>query len=83
MTNKSLIAICLSIILGFTMLSASVYYGFKAYSTGLKTNSLRYEMISNGDNIFVFDRITGTYWQKFVASNEGPNDWIKEAVPTE
>ncbi len=83
MSNKSLVAICLSIIIGFAMLSASVIYGFKTYTSTVEVTNMRYEMVANGYNVFVFDKATGTYWQKFIDMNEGPTDWTKETVPIE
>lgn len=78
MKEKSLLCICASIIIGFSILSISLLltnkYGNKDYEN-------RYKMISpNETNIIIFDSKTGDYWRKFIESNEGPTDWTKESV---
>ncbi|XMB86354.1 hypothetical protein RJG79_00725 [Mycoplasmatota bacterium WC44] len=40
-------------------------------------NLLRYEMVFEGSKVIVFDKITGEYWTKFEATNEGPTNWTK------
>ena len=70
MENKSILYICISIIIGFSLLSISV----------LLNKENRYQMISpNENNIIIFDSKTGDYWRKFIETNEGPTDWSKES----
>ena len=73
MENKSILYICISIIIGFSILSISILLN--------KDDSNRYQMISpNENNIIIFDSKTGNYWRKFIENNEGPTDWTKESV---
>ena len=73
MENKSILYICISIIIGFSILSISILLN--------KDNRNRYQMISpNENNIIIFDSKTGDYWRKFIESNEGPTDWSKESA---
>ena len=70
MENKSILYICISIIIGFSILSISL----------LLNKDNRYQMISpNENNIIIFDSKTGDYWRKFIEPNEGPTDWSKES----
>ena len=71
MENKSILYICISIIIGFSILSISL----------LLNKDNRYQMISpNENNIIIFDSKTGDYWRKFIEPDEGPTDWSKESV---
>ena len=71
MENKSILYICISIIIGFSILSISL----------LLNKENRYQMISpNENNIIIFDSKTGDYWRKFIEPDEGPTDWSKESV---
>ncbi len=71
MENKSILYICISIIIGFSILSISL----------LLNKENRYQMISpNETNIIIFDSKTGDYWRKFIEPDEGPTDWSKESV---
>ena len=73
MENKSILYICISIIIGFSILSVSLLLLYK-------DNRNRYQMISpNENNIIIFDSKTGDYWRKFIETNEGPTDWSKES----
>lgn len=70
MENKSILYICISIIIGFSILSISL----------LLNKENRYQMISpNENNIIIFDSKTGDYWRKFIETNEGPTEWSKES----
>lgn len=70
MENKSILYICISIIIGFSILSISL----------LLNKDNRYQMISpNENNIIIFDSKTGDYWRKFIEPNEGPTEWSKES----
>ena len=70
MENKSILYICVSIIIGFSILSISL----------LLNKDNRYQMISpNENNIIIFDSKTGDYWRKFIETNEGPTEWSKES----
>ena len=73
MENKSILYICISIIIGFSILSVSLLLLYK-------DNRNRYQMISpNENNIIIFDSKTGDYWRKFIETNEGPTEWSKES----
>lgn len=75
MENKSILYICISIIIGFSILSVSLLLLL------YKDNRNRYQMISpNETNIIIFDSKTGDYWRKFIEPDEGPTDWSKESV---
>ena len=70
MENKSILYICISIIIGFSILSISL----------LLNKDNRYQLISpNENNIIIFDSKTGDYWRKFIEPNEGPTEWSKES----
>lgn len=74
MKDKSILYICISIIIGFSILSISLF-------VVNKENSNRYQIISpNQSNIIIFDSKTGDYWRKFIERDEGPTDWTKESV---
>ena len=61
MENKSILYICISIIIGFSLLSISV----------LLNKENRYQMISpNENNIIIFDSKTGDYWSKFIEPDD-------------
>ena len=75
MENKSILYICISIIIGFSILSVSLLLLL------YKDNRNRYQMISpNETNIIIFDSKTGDYWMKFIEPDEGPTDLTKESV---
>lgn len=79
MENKSILYICISIIIGFSILSVSLLLLLLN-----KDNGNRYQMISpNENNIIIFDSKTGDYWRKFIEANEGPTEWTKESVNLE
>lgn len=74
MKEKSVLYICISIIIGFSILSISLFL------TSKDINKNRYEMISpNEANIIIFDSQTGDYWRKFIEPAEGPTEWTKES----
>ena len=64
-----LVALGLVVALGLTMIQST------------KVNEERYELVSHGENLIVFDRQTGEYWVKYMATNQGPSDWEKETPP--
>lgn len=77
MKEKSILYICISIIVGFSILSISL---FLTNTYGSKDDTNRYKMISPSQtNIIIFDSKTGDYWRKFIEPNEGPTDWTKES----
>jgi hypothetical protein len=78
MENKSILYICISIIIGFSILSISLFLNKDNVN---KDNINRYQMISaNENNLIIFDSQTGDYWRKFIESQEGPANWSKESV---
>ena len=73
MENKSILYICISIIIGFSILSISLFLS--------NEDNNRYEMLSpNENNIIIFDSKTGDYYRKFIESEEGPTDWTRESI---
>ncbi len=77
MKKSSIFAICLSIIIGFTILGGLVFHGL----TNLKTQQARYQMITHGDTLVIFDQETGDYWTKYIPQNQGPTDWEINKIP--
>ena len=79
MKKSSIFAICLSIIIGFTILGGLVFHGL----TNLKTQQIavRYQMITHGDTVVIFDQVTGDYWTKYTPQNQGPEDWEIDKIP--
>lgn len=74
MKNSSALILGLAIIVGFTIL------GF--FQLSVSKEDYRYDLISaNENNIIIFDKETGEYWNKFIPSNEGPTDWEKGESP--
>ena len=83
MDKKSIFIVSASIILGFIILSISLIYSFNLVKENTKTNN-RYEIIApNKNNIIIFDHEKGTYWRKFIESNEGPTKWQQEIIGLE
>lgn len=77
MENKSILYICISIIIGFSILSISLFLVDK----DTKDIENRYHMVTpNESNIIIFDSKTGDYWRKYIESNEGPTNWTKENI---
>lgn len=80
---SSLIIGC-AIIIGFTILGL-----FWSSSLNNETSAVvkaddeyKYELISASENnIIIFDKSTGEYWNKFIPSNEGPTEWEKGDFP--
>jgi hypothetical protein len=41
-------------------------------------NEYRYELVpANEQNMIIFDKKSGEYWNKFIPSDEGPTSWEK------
>ncbi|MGI6733256.1 MAG: hypothetical protein ACOX4J_03670 [Anaerovoracaceae bacterium] len=83
MDRKSLVALCSSIVLGFTILGAFIFCGMQAINMQKEELIDRYQIISHGDNILVFDKQTADYWQKYLPQFEGPTEWEKYEFPYE
>jgi hypothetical protein len=79
--RKSLLALCLSILLGFATLGAFIFFGIQAINIQEKDPIDRYQIISHGDNIIIFDKQTADYWQKYLPQFEGPTEWKKHEAP--
>lgn len=48
----------------------------------LKAGKYRYEFISaNERNIIIFDKKTGSYWQKLIEPSDGSTEWKKQDSP--
>lgn len=86
MEKKAIYAVCISIIAGFIILGTLICYGLlngQSNNEQTLTNSeLRYEMVSHGSTILIFDKQTGDYWQKFLPQNEAPTQWEKFESPS-
>jgi hypothetical protein len=41
----------------------------------------RYTMIITGNIQIIFDTQTGAHWSKYIQTNGGPNEWVKEELP--
>ncbi|MCA0983442.1 hypothetical protein LCL89_05170 [Halobacillus yeomjeoni] len=49
-----------------------------------KDPGYRYDFIAENNQMFIFDRMTGEYWQKFLVQGEGPSSWeLQESPSTE
>lgn len=69
----------IAIILGFTVLGLFVMI---AFGKGGNNNEFRYEFISaNENNIIIFDKQSGEYWNKYIPSDGGPTTWEKGDSP--
>lgn len=86
MDKKYYISIIISILIGFTMLSGTLFFTFRGSnspSSITKSETAgysRYEMISaNDSNLIIFDKETGKVWRKFIEDNEGPVEWSDES----
>ena len=77
MNNKSAYIIAASIIIGFVILSISLFMSIN----GIGEANKRYQFISpNESNIIIFDTKTGEYWNKYISPSEGPADWTKDKL---
>jgi hypothetical protein len=65
-----------SIIIGVCILVSGLIISFSIIAS-----QPRYEIISHGSEIFIFDTKTGDYYSKFDATIEGPIDWTKVENP--
>lgn len=79
MKKSSIFAICLSIVIGFVILGGLVCYGLTNFKTQQTTT--RYQMITHGDTVLIFDQETGDYWSKYLPQNDGPTDWEMDKTP--
>lgn len=84
MKNNSSISISVAIIIGFIILGLFLMATFEGRFGNVVSNNndYRYEMISaNENNIIIFDKKSGEYWNKYLPSNEGPTNWEKGDFP--
>lgn len=62
-----------------------IIFAFLAISSSLdkiSKNQHRYEFISiNERNLIIFDKKTGSYWQKVVDSNDEATEWQEQDSP--
>ena len=79
MTKRTILVISASIIIGFTILGAFVCYGL--FNSQRQKDTARYQMITHGDTVIIFDQSNGTFWEKYIPQNEGPTDWKKSESP--
>lgn len=80
MDRKSVLAICIAIILGFAALSSSILFANRQDTSSI-TNTERYEITAFGSNLVILDKNTGEYWQKYIMPNQGPTNWEKQQSP--
>lgn len=66
-----------SLIIGIFILISSIIISISISNS----EPPRYQMISHGSEIIIFDTITGEYYSKFDSLNEGPHDWTKVENP--
>ena len=70
----AIVFIGLSIIIGSGLISHSL--------DKTKVGKYRYEFVSVGErNIIIFDKETGSYWQKLIEQSEGSTEWQKQESP--
>ena len=71
--------------MAFVFIGLSIIIGSGLISHSLdktKTSKHRYEFVSVGErNIIIFDKETGSYWQKLIDQNEGSIEWQKQKSP--
>lgn len=85
--DKSLVnKICYSIIIGCVCLGIFIFLGLMSKNSTQTVNTVentnnRYELISHGNIIFIFDRQTGQYWQKYTSNSEGTTEWSECESP--
>ena len=77
MKNSSSIIIGLAIIIGFTILGLFQMVISEEESNEVGVSSeYRYDLVpANDNNIIIFDKQSGEYWNKFIPSDEGPTNW--------
>lgn len=74
--SMTIVFLGLCIIIGSGFISHSLDNG--------KAGKYRYELISaNERNIIIFDKKTGSYWQKLVEQSDGSTEWQKQDSPIE
>ncbi|ANU28564.1 hypothetical protein [Planococcus versutus] len=84
MKNSSSLIIGLAIIIGFAILGFSLVTALgEKESEAINTNAEhRYELIpANENNLIIFDKESGQYWNKFISVDEGPTTWEKGDSP--
>lgn len=84
MKNRSTLIIGFAIIVGFTILGLFILIAFDKDSsnTGSNINENRFELVpANQNNLILFDKKTGEYWNKFIPSTEGLTNWQKGDSP--
>ncbi|MFJ7744562.1 hypothetical protein [Peribacillus sp. NPDC097295] len=81
MKNISSLIIGVAIIIGFTILGLFLMVALKDNSKGVSHED-QYELVPvNDNNMVIFDKKSGDYWNKFIPSDEGPTDWKKGDSP--
>ncbi|MGE7602356.1 hypothetical protein ACQKL5_07565 [Peribacillus sp. NPDC097675] len=81
MKKSSSIIIAVAIIIGFTILGLFLRVALEDDSKGINHED-RYELVPvNDNNMVIFDKKSGDYWNKFIPSEEGPTDWKKGYSP--
>ncbi|TFB24088.1 hypothetical protein E3U55_04550 [Filobacillus milosensis] len=80
--SLSIIILGLCILGGSWFISQSLIPNQEIEIKTQQEEQFRYEFLSpNENNIIIFDKQTGDYWRKFIASNEGPSNWEKQDTP--
>ena len=81
MKNNSSLIIGVAIIIGFTILGLFLMVALEDDSKGVSLED-RYELVPvNENNMVIFDKKSGDYWNKFIPSEEGPTNWEKGDSP--
>ncbi|MFJ7637731.1 hypothetical protein [Peribacillus sp. NPDC097225] len=81
MKNSASLIIGVAIIIGFTILGLFLMVSSKEDSKSASHED-RYELVPvNENNIIIFDKTSGAYWNKFIPSDEGPTTWEKGDSP--
>ncbi|MGE7767540.1 hypothetical protein [Peribacillus sp. NPDC096540] len=86
MKNSSSVIIGVAIIIAFTILGLFLKVTFEKDSENVSNNNseYRYELVpANDNNIIIFDKQSGEYWNKYLPSGEGPTNWEKGDSPVE
>ena len=81
MKYSSSLIIGVSIIMGFTILGLFLMVALEDDSKEVNHED-RYELVPvNENNMMIFDKKSGDYWNKFIPSGEGPTNWEEGDSP--
>ena len=81
MKSSGSLIIGVAIVIGFTILGLFLMVALEDDSKGVRHED-RYELVPvNDNNMIIFDKKSGDYWNKFIPSDEGPTTWEKSDSP--